>query len=422
MTALSLLGKSIGFLVPFFIAIWFGVNSETDAFFLAYGTLLFVAGVLGTVIEILVPFIAEFRAKEEEMRVFIGKLLGNGSVILLLVVGLLLVGMKPVLAILTDLDPSTLALTYQLFIEISPLGFILLWTSILSGFLNAHKQFNLPALSPAFRAIVSLGMIFLFQSSLGVHAISLGYVAGEFVRLLILALVTKEGYRVKFSISFRPDSKLIEFYKTSLFASTGMVFALFNRIIDRIMASWLPEGSISILHYADSLFMIPVSLFSTGLMTIFLSYWSENYYGLERNKFKQEVGRVVKVVVLITLPVTFLLIIIRDPLVRFIFGRGAFERQMLPEVGKAWAGYLIGLMPYGVTQVYVKAHVVLKNTRPFIRGEGYIAVLNILLNYCFMKYLGVSGIPLATSCTSLFGAIYYWLAFERRWQRETCVN
>lgn len=65
-TFLSTIGKAVGFLIPFFIAAWFGVSQETDAFFFVYGLIIFMAGVFANVVEsVIVPFVAELRAEED---------------------------------------------------------------------------------------------------------------------------------------------------------------------------------------------------------------------------------------------------------------------------------------------------------------------------------------------------------------------
>ena len=51
-------------------------------------------------------------------------------------------------------------------------------------------------------------------------------------------------------------------------------------------------------------------------------------------------------------------------------------------------------------------------------GSIYIIVLNILLAFILMRYLGIGGITLGTSCASLFAAIYFGYTFEIKWNKE----
>jgi putative peptidoglycan lipid II flippase len=190
-TLISTLGKGVGFLIPFFIAAWFGVSADTDAFFFAYGLILFLSGIFAPVIEsVIVPYIAEARAKNEDVGAFVGRVLGVSGVGILVLTTVALLVIKPVLSLITRFDSQSINLIYWLLIETAPLVILLVWTSVLAGTLNAYKKFVFPAISPAFRAIVNLSIIFIFKDTLGVHAIAWGYVIGEAVRLVILAVIT----------------------------------------------------------------------------------------------------------------------------------------------------------------------------------------------------------------------------------------
>jgi len=50
-TSWATLGRAAGFMVPFFVAAWFGSDSRTDAFFFSYGVILFLANIFAPVVE-----------------------------------------------------------------------------------------------------------------------------------------------------------------------------------------------------------------------------------------------------------------------------------------------------------------------------------------------------------------------------------
>ncbi|HDH52922.1 MAG TPA: hypothetical protein ENH24_00365, partial [Nitrospirae bacterium] len=214
-TILSIIGKGVGFLIPFFIAAWFGVSSETDSFFFAFGLILFLAQMFSPSVEsVIVPFIAGAIAKKEDVGEFLGKTLGISAVGLSVITVLFLIAAKPILSVLTKFSPDELSLIQTILFETAPLVVLLVWTALLSGTLNAYKIFSIPALSPAFRAIITIGFIFALKDIIGVHAIALGYVAGETVRLIILFLFLKRLrlFRLKFSITW--ERRFSQFFRT----------------------------------------------------------------------------------------------------------------------------------------------------------------------------------------------------------------
>lgn len=414
-TGWSVLGKAIGFLVPFFIAAWFGVSAETDAFFFAYGLILFVSVIFAPAVEsVVVPYIVETRTKGDDVGKFVGKILGFSGIGLLLLTGLLLLFIKPILSLITRFDTKTLNLVYHLLIEAAPLIILLTWTSVLAGALNTYKKFAISAISPAFRAVINLIIIFVFKDTLGVHAIALGYVVGEIVRLTILTIAIRQFNLFTLQLSFSFNSKLGEFLKTVSYQTIGLAAIGLNPIVDKTMASWLSRGGVSILYYADRLYMIPITFITTGLMVTLLSHWSGRYSRFEKHSLKKNVAKAAKITSFITVPIMMLLIFLHQPIVNVAFGRGVFAKSNLAEVGQVWVCYLLGFIPYTVGQIYVRGHLVLKNTKVLMKCAFYTVLLNMALNYILMKPFKIAGIALATTIISVYTLLYLSKSFYKK--------
>lgn len=415
----STMGRGVGFLIPFFIAAWFGVSSETDGFFFAYSFILFLANIFAPVIQsIIVPYIAEARKNNEKVGNFVGNILGISSVVLFGMIVMILLIAKPILSVITHFDSHTLGNVYRLIVETSPLIIFLVWTGILAGTLNAYKKFALPAVSPAFRAIVNLSIIVILKERLGVHAIALGYMVGELAQIIILLSVIERLKILKLGLSLKLNSNIREFLKTGSYQAIGMIALGLNTFVNNIMASWLKTGSVSILHYAYKLYMIPTTFVSTGLLVTILSHWSTRYYKSGIMRLKDDVRRAVKTVVIIALFIVIILIIFHQPIVKLAFGHGAFALEKLPEVGWVWVCYLLGFLPYIVRQVYVRVHLTLKNTKVLMQVSFYSFVLQIVFNYILMRPFNVAGIALATSLVSILAAVILGILFYKKIGKE----
>lgn len=419
-------GKGVGLLVPFFIAAWFGVTAETDAFFFAYGVILFFSMVFAPAIEsVIVPYISEFRARGEDVGKFVGNILTVSGIGLILLTGTMLLVIKPILVLVTRFDAENLNLVYQLLVLASPLIILLVLTSVLAGTLNAYKKFAFPAISPAFRAICNIGFIFIFKDALGVHAIALGYLVGEIVRLVVLASVLQKLQLFKLRLYFRHSQKLKEFLKIASYQVIGMVALGLNPILDKTMASWLGRGSVSVLYYADRLYMIPYTFFSSGLIVAILSHWSSQYQDLDRNRLNDNVKKTLKIIFSMVLPITFLLILFHQPIVSLAFGREGVSQGELNELGRVWVFYLLGLVFYVSKQVFIKSHIVLKNTKVLMKCALYMAFVNIFSNYILMKPLQTAGIALSTTIVSIVSLIYLSDQFFRekhKWKQKSIID
>jgi len=419
-TVFNIIGKGIGFLIPFFIAAWFGVSAETDAFFFAYGIILFFAGIFAPVVEsVVVPYIAEIRANNEDASEFVSGIISLTGIGLSLLLILFLLFIRPLLSLITRFDLKTLNLIYLLLFEISPLPILLIWTSVLAGTLNAYKKFSFPALSPSFRAIINLILIFLLKDRWGVHSIVIGYLAGEIVRLLTLIYLCKRILCLRIKFYFQLTSKLKDFFIKGFYQVIGMVGVGLNPVTDKIMASWLGAGSVSILHYADRLYMIPVTFATTGLMVTILSYWSEKFYNQNQKLIiDKEINRVLKIIFLPILFITVILILISQQVVNFAFEHGSFDQGKLSELRWVWICYLLGLPGYIIGLIYVRAFLVLKCTKMLMQIAFFTVATNLLFNFVLMSILGIKGIALSTSITITLTTFIQAVFFKTKIKRS----
>ena len=415
-TGFNIVGKGIGFGIPVFLAAWFGVGAETDAFFFAYGLVLLMAGIFSPVVEsVIVPFIVEARARNEaEVKSLIGSALVLAALGLAALGTLLFLVSKPLLALVTNFPQESLDLISRLLLETIPLLVLLVATSLLAGALNAYKLFYLPAVSPAIRAVVAIAFIFALRGRLGVHSIAIGYCAGELVRFVALfARAAKSGIAPSIS-SIGFDAKVYQFLTTASYQITGMAILVFSPVVNKTMASWTGAGGVSILEYADRLYEIPVTLIARGLFVVLLSHWSVGFYGGLEQHLKRDVMRTAKIVGAGALVLSVALILMRAPLVGLIYGRGAFRPEHLPAVGGVWAIYLIGLGPMMFGRVFAQAHLVLKNTRLLMLAGIMNFALNIVLNLALIGPLGINGLALSTTLTHAAVAVVLALCFLGR--------
>jgi len=400
-TVLTFIGKSVGVLIPFFLAAWFGVSSRMDIFFYAYGVIIYILGIICISTEIvIVPFIAELKERNEAgLGHFIGDVLLISILSVMAVVCLLAPSLEPILKKITSFSHEDIRLLFWVFIEISPLVVFMIVNSVLSGVFNAYKSFTMPALSPAFRAGITLGFIFLFKSSLGIHAIATGYVAGEIVRFaILLAVLSNRNYgRIRFRVSIGDKTK--EYFRTISYQALGLGVLGLNSLIDKTMGSWLGPGSVSILEYAERLYTIPVVFLTSGVMVTTISHWSTRYYSDPGNKdrFHASIKRLVKAYLPFAFAVAFLLIVASKPLTDIFYGHGRLSAGDLDLIRMVWVFLLLGLTPYCLTQVLAVQYLVLKKTYIFLAISIFMNIGNIFLNLFFMRIIGLPGIAFATS-------------------------
>jgi putative peptidoglycan lipid II flippase len=412
----TILGRSLGFFIPFLIAAWYGIGGETDAFFFAYGTIFFLCTIFSSVLaSVVVPFVAEAKTKVDDQGRFIGSLLvGSGFGILFFSL-IFMVSGYPLFRLITGFSDAQLKIAYILSLETLPIFFLVVWSSLLGGVLNAHQVFGRPQLSLGMRSTIIIILIFCLKDVWGIHAIPAAYVLGEGARSLFLffSLNKVEGVTVKFIL---PDRQALKFFKTASVQVVGIISLALFPVMDKSVASWLGVGSVSLLDYADKLFFLPLGLFAEGLFVVLLSYWSRQTYNGQSEKLKSDVNQAVRRVLYFAIPVSITLFIFRYDYANFFYGRGAFPQDKIRELSQIAGMYILGLPLNLASALFGRGLLVLKNTPALAKVALGMLFLKIFLNFILYHTLGLPGLALSTSLVYGFSLLGTWFYFNNNYQ------
>ncbi len=411
-TGLGVIGRSANLLIPFVVGGLFGVSADTDAVFLALGILVLFTGVFAWAVEaVVVPFIAKLRAKgEAKVAAFVGAVLLWSALGVLASCIVLLVLARPLLALLTSLSVDTINLTYVLLLELSPVLLLVMFSSVLSGTLNAYRIFWAPAVSSTLAVVVVIGAICLGKGGIGIHAVALGYVIGEVCRLLFLwSVLRKTGMG---SIRLAPEGRQtqLEFLKLCSYTIVSMVVAGLPPLINRMIASYGGPGSVSIVEYAEKMFYVPAGLLGSGFLTVVLAHWSLNFQEAGVEKLRDDVYLTARVLASGALMASVVLYALRYPLVSLALGWGSIPKESLVQVARLYGVYLLGLLPNAIGLVFGRAHLVLRNTRVLLETALVGVGVLLLLNAWLAPRFGLTGIALATAgCHTAYAVYLFWM-------------
>lgn len=418
-TFFNLLGKGAGFFIPFVISWLFGVSSETDGFFYAYGLILFITNMFAIVLEsIIVPFVVERRCDKEKLGKFVTKILFWSWIIIAPVTALFIYGISITLPLFTKFNAHQVQLVVSIIIETSPLSLLIASSSILAGVFNALNKFSFSAFSPIIRAAVAIGCFFYLYDEMGIHAVAVGYVVGEIARLMYFIIIVNSCKTFKFSLDFKLTEDVVFFMKCSSLQVFAMVSSGLNPIIDKTMATWFNVGSVSLIEYGDRLNAILITLISSGVLTVVLSNLSES---LELNKIdvfnlrvKMLSIKIFKISLLISIP----FVCLAYPISAISYGHVNFPSDKIKEISIVFAIYTLGLSPYVMSQVYVRGLLALKSTKMILYGAMWKNMTNIVLNVLLVWIFGFYGIVVSSALGSMLMLYIFRFYFNQEISRR----
>ena len=414
-TVLNVLSKVSGFFRTLIIAMFFGASASTDANGIANALSGSVTVLTGPISTAFLPVLSAHLARgdEEGARKVTSSVI-TLSVVLILSVSLTAAYFAPDLIRIVGRGLSEPA--FRTAVMLTRVYFPAMVLPLLAAYakfvLNAHDEFNVPALSVTLQNLAMIAAIALLAPSLGAPSLALAFVVGNGAALLVQASVWRKKAALP-SVSLRVDESTREVFRLALPLMLSSVFGQAYVLVDRSLASRLAEGSVAVLGYAESLRQIPLGLFVAAVTTVIYPSLSAAWAKGDKDGFRELSAMGIRYVEFICLPAALGLIALASPVVRVAFERGAFTQEATRITASVLCVYVPAIVATCAAQVVNISFYAAHETRiPVALGIG-TALLNTALDYALVGPLGLTGLAVANSLSAFAGASVSFYALNR---------
>jgi putative peptidoglycan lipid II flippase len=418
----TIISRIMGMVRDMVVSRLFGAGFATDAFFAAFQipNMLRRFFAEGALTSAFVPIFSEYYTKrgEEEARDLANVCFSVLTAVMALIV-ILGIAFSPVIVSVMfpgfRAEPSKLALTVFLNRLMFPYIFFISLVALCMGILNTVRHFFTPAISTVF---LNLSMIFcavfLHKSfSVPITALAVGVLLGGVLQLLLQMPVL---YRKGFSIRprFRPNHPAVKRIALLMGPSVfGVGVYYLNITVGNILASLLPQGSVSYLYYAQRLFEFPLGIFTVSVAQAVLPSMSRQAAACEMDQLKESLAFGLRLTLFVTIPAMAGLLACATPIFSLLFMGGHFDFAMAVKSGEALFYYSLGLAFVAMVRVLVPAFYALKDTATPVKIAFLAFILNVVFSLILMKPLLHGGLALASTLSAMFNMILL-LYFLRR--------
>lgn len=350
----------LGFVREIVMAAYFGASAEMDALLVALIIPNFFLHMLGeasmgaAVVPIFIAFVMPLASKEQR------RIVGSAFTLIALVLTAVAAAgviFAPQLAsvLAPGFSGDQLQLTAGLIRLLTPTILVLGFSNFAVGILHSLKHFGpASATGVVFNLAVVLVTIPL-ANSVGILAPAIGVFVGcvlQFVILLPTLIGT--GLFPSVGVSFRDDA-LVRMWGLfwPLFVGGLIVTALDT--VDKIVGSYLPEGSISALAYATKIAGGPSRIFAMAISVVLFPAMAKS--AAEKSQSRGDViVKGVNLAAFLTLPWTALLIALSTPVVYLVLQRGAFDAAATTLVAIPLMVYCLGDFADGISTMVNNAY------------------------------------------------------------------
>lgn len=290
------------------------------------------------------------------------------------------------------------------------------------GILNSHRKFFLSYVAPVVWNATMIATLLIFGSDISQYnlasILAYGLVAGSFLQL---------------AVQLPSAIKLIKFFKPSLntkIANVRIVIRNFfpvvvsrgviqlSAYIDGMLASLLPMGAVSTLTYAQTLYLLPISLFGMSISASELPAMSSIKGTVDEINIylRQRLEAGLQKIAFFIIPSVCAFIFLGNILIAAILQSGEFTESDVHYTWMVLIGSTVGLLASTLGRLYSSTFYSLKDTQTPLKFAFVRVILTTILGYLFAfplpKLLGLEaswGTVGLTSSAGLSGWVEFYL-------------
>ncbi len=429
----TMLSRVLGLVRDVVLAGLVGATSNADAFFVAFKIPNFLRRLFaeGAFAQAFVPVLSETREQggREAVKALVDRVAGvlGGSLLLLTTLTIIA---SPLVAVVFapgfSRDATKLALTADLIKITFPYLFLISMTGFAGGILNSYGRFAVPAFTPVLLNMSLIGAAVFVAPMMDepVYALALGVMVAGMMQLLF-QLPALQGIglvpRPRWDTRHEGVRRILKLMVPALF---GVSVSQINLLLDTVLASLLPAGSVSWLYYSDRLTELPLGVFAIAIATVILPALASQKARAEQNgdnsEFSNTLNWALSAVLLIALPATAALAILAEPILVTLFQYGEFTGRDVSMAGVSLRAYTLGLTAFMLIKVLAPGFYARQDMRTPVRIGIIAMVANMILNPLFIFPLmwqfdvGHAGLALATSVSAWLNALLLWRGLRRQ--------
>ena len=381
-----------------------------DVFWAAFRLpdMVFQIIIVGALSSAFIPVFSRYLGNKDESNLIASSMINAVMAIMIVLSLLIIIFAYPLSHLIAGGFNSTqLALMVNLTRIMASAQLFFGFSSFLTGVIQSHKRFLIPALSPIlYNFGIILGILF-FGKSLGIYGPALGVVIGAFLHLLAqLPLADKLGFRYHLTWDGQHGA-VKEMSRLMLPRVLTLSLVQIEATAILTFSSWLSVGTITLISIAQQLANLPVRLIGIPIGQASLPFFTKVTSKNDLAALATMVNNTILEMLYLALPASVIILVLRIPLVRLAYGADSFPWAETVLTGKLVAILAVSICARSLTHVLVRVFYALHNTvTPFVVNLAS-TIINVGLSYYFLFVIksGVLGMAVAISVASLIETV-----------------
>lgn len=414
---MTIISKPLGFIREAIIAAYYGANAQTDAFFLAQNmpALLFPAVCMSLSTAFLTMYVSKsIKYGEQE-----GNEFANSAILFNIaisgILSLFAFIFSPIIVKLfaPGFDKETLLLATKLTRIVMSAFMLLMLKYMLSSVLNSKEFYIGDQIAGILYNATIIGITILVGNRFGVYGLTWTFIFGYIVQDIVLIYLTRKRFRFKLPEKIiTNDTK--QMFKIAFPILIGNSVVQLNGIVDKVLASKLESGTVSALSYSNTLNSFVISIIITSLSTVLYPTMTDYIARDDKERLIESITKSIIMLVLILAPISIITAIYSGDVVKIAYGRGSFGEEAVVLTSSALMFYGLSYMFIGIKEVTTKVFYAYKDTKTPMINSIISVGLNIIFSIILSRYMGVAGIALGTTLSTVIATLIFLFSIKRK--------
>lgn len=401
----------LGFLRDLFIAKNFGLSWEADLIFVALILPVFFENFLGLALrDAMIPYLQRLRSQSEALFISVARwlywrvmLIGVLASILAIVGSYWLLGLLAPGWSVEQVEAGQLVFC---------IGALLVAAQVAlycqGALLNMDEIFLLPMTRTVLLNTGAIIGILFFQPTdiaifIGMLLPQLGLILVQHRRIACMrgeAKVETTGHGAGFSLAFVPV----------LLAATAQQSCI---LAERIFASYLEEGSITMLSFAFRIVTIPLTLYALSVLAVLFPRFVASWNDGDLNGYASAVRKGLLATLLFLLPASVVLCSFPEAVVAVLLERGEFGATQTEATASLVVLYALGLPAMGLALLWGRTLLAQNQARLFLVITLISSAMTIGLDALLYRHYGAQGLAIAFASGAILQAVFMGLYVYR---------
>lgn len=351
------------------------------------------------------------------LAVFVWVLLGFSAIAMLAM---------PLLVLVLAHDYRAIPGKFELSVSLARITFPYLMlvslVAMLSGLLNARSRFAPGAFVPVLLNIVLIVAVVAGYGLRGsgggdaavAYSLAFGLSIAGVAQLAYMVWATRKA-GVRLTVRWPALTPQVRRLTWLILPATfGAGVYQVSQFVDTFFATSLPQGSLTLLKFADRLNQMPLGIIGIALGTAILPMLARHIHTDNHAEAQRLQANAVEMALLLTLPGATALAVCAPAFTNAFFLQGKMTPADTAIMADITAALVAGLPAYVLVKVFQPAFFSREDTRTPVWVAAGALVVNIGLNFIVVPRFGIVGLAAATATTATLNVVTLYTLLQMR--------